>query len=267
MKVFQTFLFEEVEPRVGLVTLNRPRQLNPISGEMLDEFRELFAILSGDDAIRVLIITGAGRGFCSGANLDDAMIREETKAFSDPAQFLDKVQERFAALTLGLRRIPQPVIAAINGVAAGGGFSMAMASDVRVAAPEASFIASFANLGLTGGELGSSYFLPRLIGVARSSEILLTGRKVTADEAERIGLVNRVVPVESLIETALSYARPMLSKEVEALKLTKRVLDRNIDAPSLEAAVELENRNQAIMVFSGGFFNLIQRFFKGSGKG
>ncbi|PKN35987.1 MAG: enoyl-CoA hydratase [Deltaproteobacteria bacterium HGW-Deltaproteobacteria-19] len=267
MRKYETLLFEEIEPGVGLVTLNRPKQLNAISGEMLDEFNELFAILSKDDAIRVLIITGAGRGFCSGANLDDAMIRAETKAFSDPEQFLKQVQERFAGLTLGLRRIPQPVIAAINGVAAGGGFSMAMAGDIRVATPQASFIASFANLGLTGGELGSSYFLPRLIGVARSSEILLTGRKVEADEAERIGLVNRVVPREQLIETALSYARPMLAKGVGALKLTKRVLDQNIDAPSLAAAVELENRNQTIMVFSGEFFKLIQRFFKGSGKG
>ncbi len=264
MNAYRTILFEEIEPGVGLVTLNRPKHLNAISGLMLDEFNELFAVLSKDDATRVLVVTGAGRGFCSGANLDDSMIHGDTRTFSDPAQFLDKVQERFAALTLGLRRIPQPVIAAINGVAAGGGFSMAMASDVRVATPEASFIASFANLGLTGGELGSSYFLPRLIGVARSSEILLTGRTVKADEAERIGLINRVVPAESLIEAALSYARPMLTKDGGALKLTKRVLDQNIDAPSLEAAVNLENRNQALMVFSGGFFKLIQPFFKGA---
>ncbi|NPU85855.1 MAG: enoyl-CoA hydratase/isomerase family protein [Syntrophaceae bacterium] len=266
MKEFQTCKFEEIEPGVGLVTLNRPEQLNAINGTMLEDFDRLFTVLSRNDTIRVLFITGAGRGFCAGADLNDAMIHKDTQVFSDPEQFLKLVQERFAALTLGLRRIPQPVIAAVNGVAAGGGFSMALASDVRVAAPQASFIASFANIGLTGGELGSSYFLPRLIGVARSSEILLTGRKVKADEAERIGLVNQVVPAESLIETALSYARPMLAKGVGALKMTKRVLDQNINAPSLEAAVDLENRNQTIMVFSGEFFKLIQPFFK-SGSG
>lgn len=263
MREFQTFLFQEVEPRVGLVTLNRPDQLNAINVAMLDDFNELFAILAKDDAIRVLIITGAGRGFCSGADLNDAIAHKDSDAFADPENFLRLVQERYAGLILGLRRIPQPVIAAVNGAAAGGGFSMTLASDVRVATPEASFVASFANIGLSGGELGTSYLLPRLIGVARSSEILLTGRKVKADDAERIGLVNRVVPKEELLEAALSYARPMAAKSYAALKLTKRVLDQNIDAPSLEAAVTLENRNQTIMVFSGEFFKLIQPFFKG----
>jgi enoyl-CoA hydratase len=196
MKDFQTFRFEEVEPRVGLVTMNRPEQLNAVNIAMLDDFGELFSILSKDDAIRVLILTGEGRGFCAGADLNDAVVHKDTDAFSDPANFLRIVQERYGSLVLGLRRIPQPVISAVNGPAAGAGFCMTLASDVRVASPEASFIASFANIGLTGGELGTSYFLPRLIGTARSSEILLTGRKVKADEAERIGLVNRVVPRE-----------------------------------------------------------------------
>jgi len=180
--------------------------------------------------------------------------------------FLRLVQERYAALPLGLRRIPQPVITAVNGAAAGGGLGIVLASDIRVAAPEASFVASFTNIGLSGGELGTSYFLPRLIGLARTAEILYSGRKVKAVEAERIGLVNRVVPKEDLLETALAYARPMIAKSVGGLKLTKRVLDQNVDAPSLEAAVNLENRNQAIMVFSGEFFKLIQPFFKGGEK-
>jgi enoyl-CoA hydratase len=262
MSKYQTFIFTEIEPRVGLVTLNRPEQLNAINLEMLDEFNDLFACLSRDDAIRILIITGADRSFCAGADLNDAFIHRHSEAFSDPENFLRLVQERYAALVLGIRRIPQPVIAAVNGAAAGGGFSMVLASDIRVAAPEAYFIASFANIGLTGGELGTSYLLPRLIGVARSSEILLTGRKVSAKEAERIGLVNQVVAKENLLETALSYARPMIAKGVGALKLTKRILDQNIDAPSLEAAINIENRNQTIMVFSGEFFRLIEKFVK-----
>ena len=262
MNTYHTFIFTETEPRVGLVTLNRPEQLNAINLEMLDDFNDLFARLSRDDAIRVLIITGSGQGFCSGADLNDAVAKRDSEAFSDPENFLRLVQERYANLILGLRRIQQPVIAAVNGAAAGGGFSMVLASDIRVATPEASFVASFANIGLTGGELGSSYLLPRLIGVARASEILLTGRKVRAEEAERIGLVNQVVAKDALLETALSYARPMIAKGVGSLKLTKRVLDQNIDAPSLESAINLENRNQTIMLFSGEFFKLISQFVK-----
>ena len=261
--VCRTFTVDEIEPRIGLVTLNRPDRLNAINVEMLDEFNALFADLAKDDAFRVLILTGAGRGFCAGADLEDAVSHRDSAAFSDPESFLRLVQERYAALVLGLRRIPQPLIAAINGPAAGGGFSMALACDIRVAVPEAYFVASFANIGLSGGELGTSYLLPRLIGLARAADVLYTGRKMGADEAERVGLVNRVVPRESLIDMALSYARPMIAKGVGSLKLTKRVLDQNIDAPSLEAAINLENRNQTMMVFSGELFKLIRPFSKG----
>lgn len=263
MSKYGTFIFEEIEPCIGLVTLNRPDKLNAINIEMLDDFNELFAALTKDDAIRVLIITGAGRGFCAGADLNEILTHKDSEALSDPEKYLRLAQERFAALILGLRRIPQPVIAAVNGPAAGGGFSMALASDIRVASPEAYFVASFANIGLSGGELGTSYLLPRLIGLARAAEILYTGRKVNAEEAERMGLVNQVVPKDALLETALSCARLMTGKGAGALRLTKRVLDQNIDAPSLEAAVNLENRNQTIMIFSGEFFKLIKPFFKG----
>jgi enoyl-CoA hydratase len=263
---YRTFIFEEIEPFVGLVTLNRPDKMNAINVEMLDDFNELFAALTKDDKIRVLIITGAGRGFCAGADLSDALAYKDSDALSDPEKYLRLAQERYADLILGLRKIPQPVISAVNGPAAGGGFSVALASDIRVASPEAYFVASFANIGLSGGELGTSYLLPRLIGLARASEILFTGRKVNAEEAGRMGLVNQVVPKENLLETALSFARLMTPKGAGALRLTKKVLDQNIDAPSLEAAVNLENRNQTIMIFSGEFFKLIKPFFKGGKK-
>lgn len=264
---FTTLTFEEVEPSIGLVTIIRDEQLNAINVEMLAEFDELFRMLSQYDAtIKVLIITGEGRSYCSGADLNDALAYKDTEAFSDPELFLKIVQERFANLILGMRRIPQPIISAVNGPAAGGGFSMALASDIRVASPEACFVASFINIGLSGGELGCSYYLPRLVGLSRASQILLTGRKVWAEEAEEIGLVNKVVPRKELLEEALTHARMMTKKSFGALKLTKRALDQNIDAPSLEAAVNVENRNQAIMVFSGDFFKLIQSFFKGKDK-
>ncbi|MBW2636167.1 MAG: enoyl-CoA hydratase/isomerase family protein [Deltaproteobacteria bacterium] len=264
MKKFNSFTVEEVEPSIGLVTLNRPERLNAQNVEMLSEFEELFRILSDyESAIKVLVITGAGKAYCSGADLNEATAHKDTDAFSDPELFLKIVQELYSNLILGMRKIPQPIISAVNGAAAGGGFAMTLASDMRVASPEAYFVASFINIGLSGGELGCSYYLPRLVGLSNASDILLTGRKVSAEEAEKMGLVSKVVPREQLLEEALSRARMMAKKSSGALRLTKRVLDQNIDAPSLEAAVNVENRNQAIMVFSGEFFKLIQSFFKG----
>lgn len=261
---WKTLTFEEVEPSIGLVTMNRPGQLNAINVDMLAEFDQLFQALSHFEcSCKVLVITGAGKAYSAGADLNDAIVYKDTDAFKDPELFLKIVQERYASLILGMRRIPQPIISAVNGPAAGGGFSMALASDIRIAAPEAYFVASFVNIGLSGGELGCSYYLPRLVGLARAGDVLYTGRKVSAEEAERIGLVNRVLPRDELLEGALSYGRTMAAKSYGALKLTKRALDQNIDAPSLEAAINVENRNQSIMVFSGEFFKLVQSFFKG----
>ena len=259
-KTFSTMTLAEPEPGVGLVTLNRPERLNAINPGMVEDFEALFAELTGNETIRVMILTGAGRGFCSGADLSDATAYRKTEAFADTEHYLRIVQERYGRLVLGLRAIPQPVIAAVNGPAAGAGFCLALAADVRFASPEAYFIASFVNIGLSGGELGSSYLLPRFVGLSRASEILYTGRKVSAEESERIGLVSKVVQAGALIETALACARQMIAKSPGGLKLTKRVLDRNIDAQSLQDAVDFENRNQALMVFSGEFFKLIQAF-------
>jgi len=260
MKQFTSMLLTRPEPGLMLITLNRPESLNAIDPVMLDEFEDLFRLLSDDESIKVVIITGAGRGFCAGADLMAAVTHEKTDHFKDPERFIKLVQERYGSIILGLRKIPQPVIAAVNGPAAGGGFCIALAADVRIAAPEALFVASFINIGLSGGELGSSYLLPRLIGLSAAADILYSGRKVRADEAEKIGLVNRVAPADRLVESAIEAARPMLAKSAAALKFTKRALDQNIDAPSLEVAMNFENRNQTIMVFSGTFFEMVKNF-------
>ncbi len=254
------------EPGLMVVTLNRPDSLNAIDTVMLAEFEDLFRLLSDDESVKVVIITGAGRGFCAGADLMAAVAHEKSDHFKDPERFIKLVQERYGAIILGLRRIPQPVIAAVNGPAAGGGFCIALASDVRIASPEALFVASFVNIGLSGGELGSSYLLPRLVGLSKAAEILYSGRKVRADEAEKIGLVSRVVPTDKLLEAAVEVARPMLAKSWAALKFTKRALDQNIDAPSLEVAMNFENRNQTIMVFSGTFFEMVKNFIASAAK-
>ncbi len=265
-KLFTAMKFTEPEPGIGLVTLNRPERLNAINPDMIMDFEALFTALAQDDSIRVLVVTGAGRGFCSGADLNEAMANRNSEAFIDPEHFLRLAQERYAGLILGLRAIPQPVIAAVNGAAAGAGLCLTLASDVRFASPAATFIASFINIGLSGSELGTTYLLPRLIGLARAAEILYTGRTVPAEEAERMGLVNRIVPPEALLETALACARQMTAKSPAGIRLTKRALDRNIDAPSLAAAIDFENRNQSLMVFSGEFFELIKTFARPPGK-
>ncbi len=263
MEKFTTMLLTRPEPGLMLITLNRPDSLNAIGPEMLDEFDELFRLLTEDESVKVVIITGAGRGFCAGADLMAAATHEKSDYFKDPEHFLKLVQERYGSIIQGLRKIPQPVIAAVNGPAAGGGFCIALADDVRIAATEALFVASFINIGLSGGELGSSYLLPRLIGLSAAAEILYSGRKVRAEEAEKLGLVKKVVPADKLLEAAMEIAKPMLAKSGPALKFTKRAIDQNIDAPSIEAAMNFENRNQTIMVFSGTFFEMVKNFTAG----
>ncbi len=161
LPTLETLLFKEIEPQIGLVTLNCPDRLNAINDRLLDEFYALLDILDREDTLRVLIITGAGRGFCAGADLKEIAARAQSEAFSDPESFLRLVQEKYAGLILRLRAISQPVIAAVNGAAAGGGMAIALAADVRVCSPEAYFVASFINIGLSGGEMGSSFLLPR----------------------------------------------------------------------------------------------------------
>jgi enoyl-CoA hydratase len=262
LPTLETLAFKEIEPQIGLVTLNRPDRLNAINDRMLDDFDDLLRILDRDDTIRLLLITGAGRGFCAGADLKEVAFRAQTEAFADPESFLRLVQEKYSGLVSRLRGIRQPVIAAINGAAAGGGMAIALAADIRVCTPEAYFVASFINIGLSGGEMGSSFLLPRMVGISRAADILLTGRKVFGEEAEKIGLVSRVTPAENLLGAALSYARMMTAKTAGGLKLTKRALEQNLTAASLEAALNLENRNQALMVFSGEFRKMIGAFVK-----
>ena len=258
---YSTFTLEEKEPGLALLTLNRPDKLNAINLTMLDDFHRLYEQMCESRQIRVIVITGAGRGFCAGADLlDETMLGQAAEVFKDPATFLGEVQQKYSRFILELRRMPQPIIAAVNGAAAGGGLCLALASDVIYASPKAKFIASFINLGLSGGELGSSYFLPRLVGYGRAAEILYTGRKVLAEEAERIGLAARVVPENELLAVAFETARAMLSKSYMGLRQTKEALVRNMNAPDLESAIEFENRNQVICAFTGDFKAAVEAF-------
>ena len=260
---YHTIKFEEPLLGVGLITLNRPERLNAINLEMLGDLHTLFEDLQDRDGIRVVIITGAGRGFCSGADLMDKRIHKEAATlFSSAAAHLMNIQKIYSRLITEMRRLPQPIIAAVNGPAAGGGMCIALASDVIIADHDAAFTPSFINIGLSGGELGTTYFLPRLVGSARAADILLTGRTVDAPEAERIGLATRLVAPEKLLDSAMEMASGMLEKSPLGLRLTKETLNQNQNASSFEAAIELENRNQSLLCITPEFFKAVEDFSK-----
>ncbi len=260
---FNTIKFETPEAGIGLITLNRPQRLNAINLDMLDDFFALFDHLNKNEDVRVIIITGAGRGFCSGADLtDDRVSAQAANLFTNAATHLIKIQKVYSRLIVEMKRLVQPIIAAVNGHAAGGGMCMALASDVIIGSPQAAFTPSFINIGLSGGELGTTYLLPRIVGSARAADILMTGRTVDAMEAEKIGLVSRLVEADRLMEEAMQVAQAMLDKTTLGLRFTKETLNQNLNAPSLEAAIELENRNQSILCLTPEFFKAIEEFGK-----
>jgi enoyl-CoA hydratase len=241
MATLQDIRTDRPEPGIMVATLDRPARRNALTFAMFGELRRLCDAVAADDSVRVLILTGAGAGFCAGLDLDDAATLPEMSA----GEFL-RGQEGWADAIAAFRRLPKPVIAAVNGPAAGAGFSLALAADIRLAAPGARFNAAFVRIGLTGGDCGTSWMLPRIVGLGLAGEILLTGRFVDAEEAARIGLVNRVVPADRLLADALALGADITGNSPLGVRLTKQVLQVNVDAPSLEAALELENRNQAL---------------------
>lgn len=236
-----TLVVDRPRPGIVVATLNRPDRLNALTFSMFGELEQLAAAIGADDGARVLVLSGAGRGFCAGLDLDDAATLPDMTA----GGFLHG-QEGWSRAITSFRRLPKPVIAAVNGPAAGAGFSLALAADIRLASPAARFNAAFIKIGLTGGDCGSSWMLPRIVGLGHAYEILLTGRLIDADEAARIGLVNRVVPAPDLLTAALDLAELIAANSPLGVRLTKQMVQVNVDAPSLEAAAELENRNQAL---------------------
>jgi enoyl-CoA hydratase/carnithine racemase len=238
---FETMLLDEPSPGVLVTTLNRPDRLNAQTVQMFAELEQLAHDLSDSD-VRALIITGAGRAFCAGYDLADA----EELADLSPLEMLGR-QERAARALAAVRGVPMPVIAAVNGPAAGGGFALALAADIRIGAPEARFNAAFVRIGLTAGDLGTSWLLPRLIGPARAAELAYTGGFVDAEEAERVGLLNRVVPADRLLDEVLALAAQIAANSPGGVQLSKRALQANMEAASFAAALELENRGQALL--------------------
>jgi enoyl-CoA hydratase len=245
----ETLTLTEPVPQVALLTLNRPERLNAINLAMYDELEDVVGRLASDTTTRVVVLTGAGRGFCAGQDLKDLGADPDASELGR-VQYGLAWQSRAARLVRQIHELPQPVLAAVNGAASGAGLSIALAADTRIAARSARFNAAFVRIGLSGGDLGASYFLPRIVGPTAAAEMLYTGRLVDADEAERIGLVLRVVDDGALVDEALGIATQILGNSPFGIAMTKQLLWQNLEAPSLAAAQQLENRTQILASFT-----------------
>jgi enoyl-CoA hydratase/carnithine racemase len=259
--------YETLEVRseggVDWVTLNRPEQLNALNNAMVDDLQDYFGRLYTDHGVRVVVLRGAGRAFCAGLDLkQDGDAGATGVAQADPAKGL-RSQRRISEIVMRMRRCPQAIVALVHGPACGGGFALALASDIRIAGESARMNAAFIRIGLSACDIGVSYFLPRLVGVSVASELLMTGRFIGAERALRVGLVSEVVPDAQLDEAARNYIDDLLTTSPLGLRLTKECLNMSVDAGSLEAAIAMEDRNQILCTqtedFTEGFSAFLQK--------
>jgi enoyl-CoA hydratase len=237
---YETLSIEKRGP-VDWVTLDRPDSLNAMSRTMMLELQHYFGDLYTDHHVRVVVLRGAGRAFCAGLDLK----QERDPGEAGPVNGL-RVQRRVSEIVMRMRRAPQPIISLVHGAASGGGFALALASDVRIAGPKARMNAAFIRIGLTACDVGVSYFLPRLVGSSLASELMLTGDFIDADRALRTGLVSDVVPDEELEGRAQRMIDMMLANSPVGVRLTKECLNMSVDAGSLEAAIAMEDRQQIL---------------------
>lgn len=241
----QTIALDTPESGICVLSLNRPHIYNAINRQMMMELEAFWKDRLWDAETKVIVLRGNGeKGFCSGWDLNEAA--ELASREIDMAEIYD-YQARLSRMSLAMRQVPQPIVCAVHGAAAGGGFTFALASDIRVIATDARFSAAYMNVGLGGADQGSSYFLPRLIGSGRAYEFLLTGGFMSAQEAMDLGLASRMVESDQLLDAAMDYARVLNSKSALALRMTKEAINLNIDAAGLEQALNLEDRNQAYL--------------------
>jgi enoyl-CoA hydratase len=244
---------------VAVITLDRPDRLNAMSFELVDDLHAALDAIHADNSCRVVILTGAGRGFCAGLDLKAIGSASVAKGIGGPRAGM-RSQAHIAALVPHVQSIQQPVIAAINGPAYGGGFALACACDIRIAASSARMGVQFIKVGVSGCDIGISYTLPRLIGAARAHELLLTARDVEAAEALHIGLVARVVPDAELLDAAMELAATICSYSPFGVVMTKEVMHANLDASSIEAAIQLENRTQILAGTTGDIAEAARAF-------
>lgn len=234
---------------IALVSLNRPSKLNAMTSEMVEELHEAFNAIGQNREVRVVVLTGAGRGFCAGLDLGGYGTAPGF-AWNGAMEQGFAVQKHIASLIPRMRSLPQPIIAAVNGPASGGGFALVLGSDIRLCAQSARFNAAFIRIGLSACDIGTSWLLPRLVGAARAQELMLTGRLFDADEALRIGLVVDAVPDDLLLEAAFSKAEEVMLNTPIGVALTKEGMWSALEIPGLQAAIDMENRQQIMASFS-----------------
>ncbi len=244
---------EKPRPLVTLITLNRPERMNAMAFDVMIPLRQALDAVSADNDTRVVVLTGAGSGFCSGADLEDSGRIPGIDGLTTTT-IAHRALEVLDGVIVAIRRMHQPVIAAVNGPAIGGGFCLSLACDIRLASESAYFRAAGINNGLTSAELGISYLLPRAIGASRAAEIMLTGRDVAADEAQRIGLVADVVPDGDLLAACYSTAEQMIGFSRIGVELTKRLLASSLDAGSLRSHMDHEGCAQLYVRLTTGNF-------------
>jgi enoyl-CoA hydratase/carnithine racemase len=233
---------------IATITLDRPDRLNALTFEVYAELRDLLFELRAHDPVRAVIITGEGRGFCSGGDVEDIIGRLLEQDMTRLLAFTRMT----GALIANIRGLPKPVVAALNGVAAGAGAVIALAADFRLAVPEASLAFLFTRVGLAGADMGAAYLLPRVVGLARATELLMLGDRISAEEAHRLGLVNRIVEPASLLGEARALAARLASGPGFALGMTKTLLNQELDI-DFAAAIEAEAQGQAICMQTPAF--------------
>jgi enoyl-CoA hydratase len=241
-------LSDTPRPHVRVLTLNRPDDLNAMNASLCEALHRALDDVAADRSCRAVVVTGAGRAFCVGLDLHGYGEAPGNDG-SDPPRDRLANQEHMSRLVLRLRATPQPVIAAVNGPSAGFGFALALGSDIRFAARSAVFRAAFLNIGVSNCDMATSWLLPRLVGASRAHEMLLTARRVSADEAERIGLVAETVDDDALLERALAAGEQIAAWAPWGVRLTKQGMWSALEIPSEQAAVEYEDRQQIMATF------------------
>lgn len=242
--------FSVAEPGIGIILLNRPHAMNAITLEWVEDFHAVLDALPNETAIRSVILTGAGADFCAGFDLKSGDQAYQEGAGNPVARALN-FQERIATLVEKMIRSRQPIIAAIKGAVAGGGLAIALGSDIRVAGRSAHFHVANARIGLSAGDAGISWLFPRLVGLSRCFELLVTGRAFDAEEADRIGLLSRLVDDDQVLESALQIGRAISENSAFGVRMSKDVIYAALSAPDLRTASAIENRTQLLCGFTG----------------
>jgi enoyl-CoA hydratase/carnithine racemase len=269
---FDTIKFELKENGIGILSLNRPDKLNAISFQLEEELHHILDYLMVNLECRVLIFRGEGKAFSAGTDLQEGLKLNSKKVpegyekyyyvnIDEPLKRKMYHQWYISQIVVKMRKISQPIISIVQGAAAGGGLAFALASDIRIVSKNAKFINASINIGLTGADMGGSYFLPRLIGRARASEILLSGRIIDGEEAYKIGLATKLVEDNMLLDSALELAEELLTKSPLGLRMTKEAINLALDSPSLENILQFENSSIVLTFCSNDVNEAASSFF------